>query len=138
MYVMNSREDELLTRLLSDLSAIGLPVYEVDVFLRPYSKTFFGRYFPVIDERRARAKIYIYPYEYNRENAFYDYDLIFQTGVHEFIHHVQYVNRSFVRRKGVMHDVQFWKLYNHYLERAYRFGIIEKRGEVVEQQYATV
>lgn len=130
-------EEDLMTRLLSDLATIGLPVYEVDVVFRPYSKTYYGRYFPVRDERKMKPKIHLYPYELSGD--FMDYTKLFENGVHEFIHHIQYSDRSFVRKKGVMHDVQFWKLYNHYMNRAYRYEIVEKRGDSVEQQrYATV
>ena len=70
-------EEELLARLLFDLSNLNLPVGEVDVSLRPFSKTYYGRYF-----------------------------------------HVQYTSGSFSRVRGVMHDTQFWQLYNHYCKRA--------------------
>ena len=56
-------QEELKTRLLSDLSHINLPVYEVDLLIRPFSKTFYGRYFPVYDDKRVKPKIHIYPYE---------------------------------------------------------------------------
>ena len=117
-----SRE-ELKTRLLSDLSHINLPVDEVDLFIRPFSKTYYGRYFPVHNDKEARPKVYIYPYE-NTEEELMEYKTILQTAIHEFCHHLQYTNDSFIRLKGVMHDTQFWKLYNHYMNRAERFQLI--------------
>lgn len=119
---MIDSEEELRCRLLSDLSILNLPVDEVDVFLRPFSVTYYGRYFPVIDEDIQKAKIYIYPYE--NEQSFMDYEEILSTGIHEFCHHIQYTDRSFVRKKGVMHDTQFWKLYNHYINRAKKYQIV--------------
>lgn len=124
-----SRE-ELRTRLLSDLSHINLPVDEVDLFIRPFSKTYYGRYFPVYNDDEARPKVYIYPYE-NVEEDLMDYSTILQTAIHELCHHLQYTNDSFVRLKGVMHDTQFWKLYNHYMSRAEKFQLIG--GEVHEK-----
>lgn len=110
-------QEELKTRLLFDLSQVNLPVDEVDLFLRPYSKTFYGRYYPVHDENKTRPKIYIYPYE-NTNKELMKYDTILETAIHEFCHHIQYTSGSFVRHRGVMHDTQFWKLYNHYINRA--------------------
>lgn len=123
-------EDDLMTRFLSDLSSIGLPVYEVTVQFRPYSKTYYGRYYPTKDEKRSKPRVVLYPYEVNGD--FMDYNLIIENGVHEFCHHIQYFSGSFIRRKGVMHNEQFWKLYNHYMKRAYKLGIAQKRGDVVE------
>lgn len=117
-----SRE-ELKTRLLSDLSQLNLPVYEVDLFIRPFSKTFYGRYFPVYNDNVAKPKIYIYPYENENEDLM-SYEMILETSIHELCHHIQYTSGSFVRNKGVMHDTQFWRLYNHYKERAKKYGLI--------------
>ncbi len=116
-------QDGLITRLLSDLTRVKLPVEEVDLYIRPFSKTYYGRYFPVYNDNTLKPKIYIYPYE-NTEGDFMDYDQILKTAVHEFCHHIQYTNASFVRNKGVMHDTQFWRLYNHYIERAERYNLI--------------
>lgn len=116
-------QEELKTRLLFDLSQVNLPVDEVELSLRPFSKTYYGRYFPVYDDKEIKPKIYIYPFE-NTKGDLMDYDVIFQTAIHEFCHHVQYTSGSFIRSKGVMHDPQFWKLYNHYIERARKYQLI--------------
>ena len=123
-------QEELKTRLLSDLSQINLPVNEVDLFIRPFSKTYYGRQFPVYNEKQTRPKIYVYPYE-TKEEDLMSYDLILETSIHEFCHHIQYTSGSFVRNKGVMHDTQFWKLYNHYIERAKKYQLIG--GELNEK-----
>lgn len=123
-------QEELKTRLLFDLSQVNLPVDEVELSLRPFSKTYYGRYFPVYDDKETKPKIYIYPFE-NTNGDLMDYDVILQTAIHEFCHHVQYTSGSFVRSKGVMHDPQFWKLYNHYVERARKYQLIG--GEVSEK-----
>lgn len=117
-----SRE-ELKTQLLSDLSQLNLPVDEVDLFIRPFSKTYYGRYFPVYDDSQQKPKIYIYPYE-NTDEDLMGYDQILDTAIHEFCHHIQYTNSCFVRNRGVMHDTQFWKLYNHYKDRAKRYNMM--------------
>lgn len=123
-------KEELYTRLLSDLQQINLPVSEVDLFFRPYSKTYYGRYFPVYDDKTHKPKIYLYPYE-NTKGDFMSYGEIMKSAVHEFCHHIQYTDSCFVRNRGVMHDTQFWKLYNHYLERAVNYKMIG--GDSVEE-----
>lgn len=116
-------QEELKEQLLTDLSKISLPIDEVDLYIRPFSKTYYGRYFPVYDEKRLRPKIYIYPYE-NTKGDLMSYDYIVETAIHELCHHIQYTSGSFVRNKGVMHNTQFWKLYNHYIDRAKRYRLI--------------
>lgn len=118
-------QEELKTRLLFDLSQINLPIFEVDLFIRPFSKTYYGRYFPVYDEKEIKPKIYIYPYK-DKENNLMSYNIILETAIHEFCHHIQYMDKSFVRSKGVMHNTQFWKLYNHYVNRARKYQLIEE------------
>ena len=116
-------QEELKTRLLSDLSQLNLPVDEVDLFIRPFSKTYYGRYFPVCDDKLLKPKIYVYPYE-NEMGDFMSYDKVLDTAIHELIHHKQYTNDCFTRVKGVMHDTEFWKLYNHYMNRAKKYQMI--------------
>ena len=116
-------QEELKTRLLSDLSLLNLPVYEVDLFIRPFSKTYYGRYFPVYNDKEVRPKVYVYPYE-NVDKELMSYNKILETSIHEFCHHIQYTSGSFVRNKGVMHDTQFWRLFNHYVDRARKYGLL--------------
>lgn len=116
-------EEDLYSQLLYDLERINLPIDEVDIYFRPFSKTYYGRYFPVHSNKKHKPKIYIYPFA-DKEGNFLDYEQVFSTAVHELCHHIQYSNACFVRNKGVMHDTQFWKLYNHYVERATKYNII--------------
>lgn len=123
-------QEELLARLLSDLTQLNLPVNEVDLIIRPYSRTLYGRYFPVYDEKRVRPKIHIYPYK-NKNAELLDYSMIIDTAIHEFCHHIQYSSGTFKRVKGVMHDTEFWKLHHHYTERARKYQIV---GGVVDEE----
>lgn len=126
-------EEELYSQLLSDLRKINLPIDEVDIYLRPFSTTYYGRYFPVHNDKEHRPKIYVYPYE-NSKGDLMNYDSIITTAIHELCHHIQYTNSCFVRLKGVMHDTQFWKLHNHYVERAIKYNIMsgDKSEELKE------
>lgn len=125
---MNDKDD-LKTRFLSDLSLLGLPVYEVDVEFRDYSKTYYGRYYPSYNELFVNPKVVMYPYEI--DGSFMDYDVLLCQGIHEFCHHIQYVSGSYVRRVGRMHDTQFWRLYNYYVNKAYELGVLG--GEVLAE-----
>ena len=122
-------QEELRDKLLSDLSELNLPIDEVEISLRPYSKTYYGRYFPVYNDKETKPIIYIYPYE-TPEGDFMSYDTILKTAIHELCHHIQYTNGSFVRVRGVMHNPQFWKLHNFYIERAMRYELLG--GESLE------
>lgn len=125
-------QEELKDRLLSDLSQINLPIDEVDLFIRPFSKTYYGRYFPVYNDEDTKPKIYVYPYV-SADGDSIDYDMALKTAIHEFCHHIQYTSGSFVRSRGVMHDPQFWKLYNFYENRALNSNLIEEEEREVVQ-----
>lgn len=90
------------------LRDLGLPT-DFTLELRGYSKTYLGRYFPS-DKR-------IVLYVLNEEGNYEPYKLILGTAIHEAIHHFQYMDKSFKRVKGVMHDCQFKKLENKLLEK---------------------
>jgi len=121
----------LKDRLLFDLSLLNLPVDEIELDLRPFSKTYYGNYFPV-DSNEMTPRLWIYPYE-NTKGDFMSYDKILETGIHEMCHHIQYTDPNFVRNKGVMHNPQFWRLYNHYIDRARKLKIYggDKCAEIV-------
>ena len=104
--------EELRHRLVSDLRELGLPIEDVDIYFRPFSKTSYGRYLPV--QEGVRPKIYVDPFADYGELM--TYDKILETAVHEFCHHLQYVG-GHKRIKGVMHDTQFWELYNQYMKK---------------------
>lgn len=120
---MKMDNEEIKTRLLFDLSELNMPVDEVDLVIRPFSKTFYGRYFPVYDEKKVKPKIHIYPFQENGELIDYDVVLAY-CGIHELCHHIQHTNTSWQRLKGIAHDPQFWQLYNHYVLKAIRKGLI--------------
>lgn len=123
-------EEELYHKLLSDMKRLNLPVYEVEIFFRPYSKTYYGRYFPSREED-IKPKLYLYPYKNNR-GKFLSYDVILWTAIHETVHHIQYSDKSFRRKRGIMHDAQFWKLNNHYINRAIKYKMLSM--EVVNNE----
>ena len=111
-------KEELVTRLTKDLKSINVPIDEVDLYIRPYSKTYYGRYYPSVSED-IRPRLFIYPYKDKKGNM-YSYENVLCTTIHEMVHHIQHTDRSFIRLKGVMHDTNFWKLYNRYVLKAHK------------------
>ena len=128
--------EEIYYRLVSDLRSLKLPVDEVELYIRPFSKTFYGRYFPSY-ETDDKPRIFIYPFTNINNTECDSYSQIVSTAIHEMVHHLQYTSPNFTRYKGVMHDTQFWKLYNHYISRANKLGILEVKS-YDNQKFATV
>ena len=115
----------LHNRILEDLERLKLPVEEVYIILRPYSKTYLGRYYPLELSNMDKPKIFLYPYSDEKGNIL-SYGRILSSAIHEMIHYLQDTNPNFVRYQNVMHDPKFWALYNFYMRRARDLNIIEK------------
>lgn len=116
-------------KFCSDLFKIGLldKLTDATLKIKPYSKSFFGRYF----FKDKRINIYMCS---NKDlTSVYAYPDLLKTMIHEACHHIQYHNGTYVRRRGVMHDSNFWKLYNHYIELAVKEGILNS-GHRIEKQ----
>ena len=119
--------DAVFDRLLHDLKILGLPVDEVSLELRPYSKTYYGNYFPTEDPE-LKPRVWIYPYR-SAEGMYLSYSKICESGIHEMCHHIQYKDPSYKRKRGVMHDTDFWNLYNFYITKAKNLGILKQEEE---------
>ena len=102
---------ELHHRLLTDLRKVGINE-SFRLELRPYSKTYFGRYDPNVD------KVTLYVYEDKSCTRYIKYEDLFMTLIHEAIHCIQWHDNTFVRRKGVMHDAEFYRLFSEYKDKA--------------------
>lgn len=102
--------NELRERLISDVACIGLD-FDFKLELRPYSKSYFGVFNP------NNNKITLYVYEDANKRRLYPYRTILFSFLHEIAHYVQWSDPDFVRNKGVMHDAQFYRLYNSYTNR---------------------
>lgn len=118
-------EEELQHRLVSDLQKLRLPVEEFNVVIRPYSKSFYGRYFPEYEGKIAEVRIY--PYKYKKMKVMFSYSTVLYHTIHEVCHHLQYTNPNYVRRKGVMHDPQFYSLLERYTNRAVDMGLLSMK-----------
>ena len=123
-----SRED-LYLRLVTDLKDLKLPVEEFKLSIRPFSKTLYGRYYPSYQGNKAR--VFIYPYITSNSKVMFSYSTILYHTLHEVCHHIQYSDPNFVRKKGIMHDSNFYKLLNHYVSKAESKGLMKKELAVI-------
>ena len=107
----------LSLRLHYDLSVIGLDPSELDyqLFFRDYSKTYYGRYVRKNYYGEIVPIVIVYLFRNKEKTALYDYEDIISTTIHEICHHLQYSDETFIRKKGVMHNKQFWELYHKYM-----------------------
>lgn len=101
---------DLEKQLRRDISKIGLDV-EFTLSLRPYSKSYFGRY------DIATSTIILYVQKTERGDM-YSYEDLLLTTIHEAIHCKQWHDPKYKRVKGVMHDIEFKKLYALYSNKA--------------------
>lgn len=110
---------ELRDRLLKDLRVLGIK-NEFTLILRPYSKTYFGRFDPNTKE------IVLYVHMDSECKRQYPYSELLDTAIHEAVHSIQWSDENFVRVKGVMHNPEFYKLYNHYSGKAKALQLLER------------
>lgn len=113
----------LKERLLNDLKKLDIND-DFSLELRGYSSCRWGYYSP------CDKKIVLYPYVSKSlifRRKYYD---LYMSLLHESIHHLQYSDPSFTRFYGVMHDDDFWSMFNHYKmlanERVFKGEIYEE------------
>lgn len=95
---------ELYKRLMQDFNTLDAENKDVELILRPYSKTMYGYY----DPRKRRIVLYIY-LDCGKSHL-RPYSELWDTFLHELAHHLQYTTTNYVRTKGVMHNSGFYKI----------------------------
>lgn len=98
-------------KLLNDLIVIGCPI-DFIFDIRGYSKKHFARYDP------NKTKVILYPYEDYEKTKLYSYEIILEHTIHEVCHHIQWSDPKFIRFKGVMHNSEFYRIFDEYWGRA--------------------
>lgn len=119
----------LITKILKDLKLLGLSPSKLkyDLRFKNYSSCYYGKYLrPRNDEYLPKVFIYLYKDPYNKE--LFEYKDLISTVIHEICHHLQWSNPDFVRVKGVMHNKEFWDLWNEYMNKYYELTK-EEKGE---------
>lgn len=86
--------------------------------LKPYSKSQWGNYNPNNDT------ITVYIFEEKECSNLIEYEELFKTLLHEYVHSVEWRNSNWKRLKGVMHDPLFHRIYNHLEKVAEKVGIL--------------
>lgn len=119
----------LTVRVLKDLKLLGLSPHKLkyDLHFKNYSSCYFGKYVRPRNEDFL-PKIFIYLYKDSNNTELYSYKDIISTVIHEVCHHIQWSNPDFVRVKGVMHNKEFWDLWNSYMNKYYELTN-EEKGE---------
>lgn len=112
--------DELRTKLLNDLGALNINTDGMTLVVKPYSKSFYGRYYP------KDNRIFLYAYKDPERTCMYPYNQLMKTLLHEVVHFIQWNDPEYVRVKGVMHNAEFHKIYNR-LESLYKRKVMMNR-----------
>lgn len=109
--------DALHDKIIFDLKLMGLDV-RLPIVFRPYSKTMWGYYDAVKD------CIVVYAYSDKSHKRMVHYNILFRTVLHEYVHALQRKASAWKRYRGVMHDAEFWRIYNSLTSIAVERGII--------------
>ena len=113
-------KDKLLKKIHKDLEIIGINMRS-PLILRRYSKRRWGYYDVLKDE------IVVYVFSDMLCTRLTHYNILFRIVLHEYTHLLQHKSSNWVRYKNVMHDVQFWQIYNNLVDLAVERGIIYGR-----------
>lgn len=107
-------EQQYYRRIIEDLRKIGIDEekFKFKLQLKSYSKTYYGRYSP------KTKTITLYLYQDPTGIVPVDYRSLFLTAIHEATHCIQWSDKSFVRKKGIMHNQEFYRLFRFYKEKA--------------------
>lgn len=109
-------ETTLLNVLYAHLETLGLPC-DLQIKLGGYSKCYYGRYDTVNEV--------VTLYHLDEEGSLIELDYLLSTLRHEAIHHFQWKHdKSFKRVKGIMHNLEFYRL-----EKFYTYKYLLKKGD---------
>lgn len=101
----------------------------IPVIIKPQSKTMYGMY---KHSRRGQSKIHLYR---KGRRKYYTNEWLFSVFIHEFIHYYQFNHVfGYVRKRGVMHDKQFYDMLHETLEDMMKEGLLQ-RGEYTKGYY---
>lgn len=93
---------------------------DVQVLIKPQSKTMYGVY-----KHRKNKPNQIILYRSGRVKT-YTNEWLFSVFIHEFIHYYQFNHvKGYKRKRGVMHDKQFYDLLHEALETAKKEGLLQ-------------
>ena len=93
---------------------------DVQVLIKPQSKTLYGVY-----KHRRNKPNQIILYRRGRVKT-YTNEWLFSVFIHEFIHYYQFNHVfGYVRKRGVMHDKQFYDILHETLEEAKKEGLLQ-------------
>ena len=93
---------------------------DVQVLIKPKSKTMYGVY---KHSRTKTKQIILYR---SGRGIEYTNEWLFSVFIHEFIHYYQFNHvMGYTRKRGVMHDKQFYDMLHETLEYAKKEGLLQ-------------
>lgn len=129
-------KEQLEETLVGVLKYVGIDTSIMHFRVKRYSKKYAGVYHP------NTTNTFVYLIKDIDENGnvipFTMLELVY-TSIHEACHAIQWHDENYKRIKGVMHDEQFYKLYNMYVSRfknAYR--MMQLRGSYNSDEEAII
>lgn len=116
MKIKSIKDTKLESYLISDIKLLGLPT-DFTLDLKGYSKKYYGRYY----SHEKRIVVFIH----DQNGNILPYHEILDTVLHEAIHHYQhYHEKGFIRLKGVMHNLNFKKMYEEKMSKLRELEVI--------------
>lgn len=97
--------DRIKEEIYRELINIGMPT-DVDIVIKGYSKSDYGNYNPNL----KRITLFIL----DENGEIYPKREYMDTVIHEMVHHYQWNHTVYRRIKGIMHNAEFYKLFNTY------------------------
>lgn len=113
--------------LLGEMFKVNMS--DVQVLIKPKSVTMYGVY-----KHRKNKPNQIILYRSGRVKT-YTNEWLFSVFIHEFIHYYQFNHvQGYKRKRGVMHDKQFYDMLHEALENAKKEGLLQ-HGEYTKGYY---
>ena len=112
---------EYKDRIIKDLKSLNIDTEGFKLVLKPFSKSYYGRY------KVSTKTIWVYIYADKQCTKLYPYDRLFETVLHECVHHIQWSDPHYIRVKGVMHNPEFYLIYNRLIRKYRIYKIIKHR-----------
>lgn len=96
-------------RLLRDARKAGINITGFTLIIKPYSQERWGYY----DHNKEVIVLFV---NKNEQEELAPYDDLLRYFLHECTHYTQWSDPEFVRYKGIMHNEEFYTLYNKFME----------------------
>lgn len=118
----------LSARLLSDARRVGIDTTSLSLHIKPYSKMRWGTYNP----KDNSITLYVF---LNEKGKLPQYKKLLAFFIHECVHYTQWNDPEFIRYKGIMHNAEFYSLYEKFMMRLNNDSIALKMVNVEADRF---